>query len=1149
MNRLFALFAGLWLGVLLTTQARSQPTVEIAWPPDVFSTCEVDLSDVTSTPLVSAPCPDTEVSSTDEYLPVPCNQNTHVLRHWTVVACDSTWTHTQEIRLEDAEPPTLASDASGGHYCMSDVSAYIPLVSDNCQASLQGMTQFQDTLEVCSGVFQVHIVMDISDACGNTLDTSYVVYLHDAAPPVFETFPPDAVVECGDSAPLELPTTGGCSGLSMTSSTVVTSPFCAGQRIVRTYVLEDACGSQTTQVHTVDVLDTQPPVISMPPNQEVVCPELPILEPFAVTDACASFVVTEQIDTSWTPCGMHLLRVVSAEDACGNHATATQVLAQTDSVPPVFVFVPSDTVLSCTADLPATTTALAEDACGEVTVTVSDESLPGVCPYVEEIHRTFVATDACGNSAEATQILRFEDLQPPTMSFVDSANDDTLEVSCGTPLEDALVDIQDACSAWTLTESFAILAGACNGQSVQVTTYTASDACGNEASLERVVVFEDVEPPTAWAVPADTVVACDQPWPQAIPSFGDACSAVNVVLEEEEVDGDCAHATSLHRVWTATDACGNTLDVTQVVQRVDTVAPTILTQLFDQSLPYVSGQGEGAAALPEPNLEAVDACAPSVDWSALDVLVAESLGMEVWQRTYTADDGCGNVATASQMFSVDVRVDGCTNASACNFNPVANEDDGSCEQLDALGECGGDCEADEDGDGICDTNDACVGAYDDCGVCNGDNSLCWGCADPNACNYLVVPEATWSTNFGLTNNPDVKTLDVQTLDGTLTFSGELVELAVTSVGGGALEVHMAFEGDLTYQGVQATAWVSAPIFLPNGLANLPESASFTVTAGLASWTLVATLEGDMGEGLGGTLAPFSVAAFDDGSCLYLDALNDCGGSCAADDDGDGLCDADDPCIGAYDPCGVCNGDGSLCTGCTDEVACNYQTTAQGVWETNFGLGNNPEVKTLSVEGLGGDYTFEGVLVEWAVAPLGEDSLAVDLAFDGVLEVLDTWNAQGVVSASLVLPNGFGNAPSQATFDVTAGEVQWTLTAFLDVVSADGLSGAVQPFSWAILDDGTCAYPPLYFDCEGALVPESLCGEGTVFDVGLGQCVPLVECGASSEACGEYTVWDEGLGQCVPATISASCYFDVDGNGSVGSADLLTFLSAYGGVCE
>lgn len=154
------------------------------------------------------------MSSSDEFLPVPCNQNTHVLRHWTVVACDATWTHTQEIRLEDTQAPTLASDATGGHFCMSDVAAYIPLVSDNCQSSLQGITQFQDTLEVCVGVFQVHIVMDISDACGNTLDTSYTVYLHDEAPPVFATFPPDAVVECGDSAPLELPTTGGCAGLT-----------------------------------------------------------------------------------------------------------------------------------------------------------------------------------------------------------------------------------------------------------------------------------------------------------------------------------------------------------------------------------------------------------------------------------------------------------------------------------------------------------------------------------------------------------------------------------------------------------------------------------------------------------------------------------------------------------------------------------------------------------------------------------------------------------------------------------------------------------------------------------------------------------------------------------------------------------------------
>ncbi len=36
---------------------------------------------------------------------------------------------------------------------------------------------------------------------------------------------------------------------------------------------------------------------------------------------------------------------------------------------------------------------------------------------------------------------------------------------------------------------------------------------------------------------------------------------------------------------------------------------------------------------------------------------------------------------------------------------------------------------DVDADGICDDVDDCVGEYDECGVCNGDNSSCAGCAD------------------------------------------------------------------------------------------------------------------------------------------------------------------------------------------------------------------------------------------------------------------------------------------------------------------------------------------------------------------------------------------------------------------------------------
>ena len=53
---------------------------------------------------------------------------------------------------------------------------------------------------------------------------------------------------------------------------------------------------------------------------------------------------------------------------------------------------------------------------------------------------------------------------------------------------------------------------------------------------------------------------------------------------------------------------------------------------------------------------------------------------------------------------------GCTDSSACNYNPAATMDDGSCLQLDA------------------------------CGVCGGDGSTCSGCTDPEAENY--DPSAT-----------------------------------------------------------------------------------------------------------------------------------------------------------------------------------------------------------------------------------------------------------------------------------------------------------------------------------------------------------------------------------------------------------------------
>ena len=233
-------------------------------------------------------------------------------------------------------------------------------------------------------------------------------------------------------------------------------------------------------------------------------------------------------------------------------------------------------------------------------------------------------------------------------------------------------------------------------------------------------------------------------------------------------------------------------------------------------------------------------------------------------------DGTSTVEDREMYFTTGTYMpplDGCTDEAACNYNPMATDDDGTCLQNDECGVCGGDGIA----EGACD----CAGngpeaGYDCDGVCLNDadgDGTCdefevLGCTDDTACNYSS--EATED-------------------DGTCTVNDECGVCGGDGIAPGACDC----EG------------------------NLPEP-GYTCEG-----DCIADSDGD------GICNPFEVpgctdetacnfapnATDEDGSCEYPAAGEDCAGNCLADHDGDGICnDAETP-------------------GCTSISATNYNPAA------------------------------------------------------------------------------------------------------------------------------------------------------------------------------------------------------------------------------
>src|SRR5690606_37459603 len=118
----------------------------------------------------------------------------------------------------------------------------------------------------------------------------------------------------------------------------------------------------------------------------------------------------------------------------------------------------------------------------------------------------WTATDNCGNFSSKTQSITVKDDEAPV--FANIPQDITVECSnIPTPQTPTASDNCDTNVSIILSED--TRPGACPQEYALIRTWTATDDCGNSATVSQTLIVQDNEPPILSGVPQDVTVECN----------------------------------------------------------------------------------------------------------------------------------------------------------------------------------------------------------------------------------------------------------------------------------------------------------------------------------------------------------------------------------------------------------------------------------------------------------------------------------------------------------------------------------------------------------------------------------------------------------------------------------------------------------------
>lgn len=196
---------------------------------------------------------------------------------------------------------------------------------------------------------------------------------------------------------------------------------------------------------------------------------------------------------------------------------------------------------------------------------------------------------------------------------------------------------------------------------------TVTDIEGSSDSCSSTVTVADTSAP-ALACPADTIIECDQSPEPAVTGSASAIDVCDpnpaVTFSDAIIPGACPEESTITRVWTATDASGNTSSCAQTIEVVDETAPVIQCNASgtitppDAPISFTATATDNCAG--NPSVEIIDydcfmfvnklkrvdkteSCVVAVNGNTLTIVDSGGAGDNIAWKVRASDD-CGNVA-------------------------------------------------------------------------------------------------------------------------------------------------------------------------------------------------------------------------------------------------------------------------------------------------------------------------------------------------------------------------------------------------------------------------------------------------------------------------------------------------------------------------